>query len=215
MVSAIREEPPSWRALKPSGCQTRLVVGFSSLDGTTAGALIRVVATGQLGEERLREIRALMAAAFGERFDAEDWDHALGGVHVMATDGPDGALVGHAAVVERTLQAGMRQLRTGYVEAVATAPARQRQGIGRLVMTGVRRILEERYEMGALATGVHAFYRRLGWEDWLGPTAVREGAGLRYTPEEDGFVMVMRFGRSEGLALDMTLSVTPRSGDDW
>jgi hypothetical protein len=27
--------------------------------------------------------------------------------------------------------------------------------------------------------------------------------------------MVMRFGRSAGLALDMILSVTPRSGDDW
>jgi aminoglycoside 2'-N-acetyltransferase I len=124
-------------------------------------------------------------------------------------------LVGHAAVVERILQAGQRQLRTGYVEAVATVPARQGQGIGRLVMTRVGRILTEGYEMGALATGVNPFYRGLGWEDWLGPTAVRDGSALRYTPGEDGHVMVMRFGRSAGLALDMILSVTPRSGDDW
>ena len=34
----------------------------------------------------------------------------------------DGQIVAHAAVVEREIHIGDRTLRTGYVEAVATAP---------------------------------------------------------------------------------------------
>jgi hypothetical protein len=45
-----------------------------------------------------------MDGAFAGRFGDEDWAHALGGLHVLAT--VDGELAGHAAVVGRQLIAG-------------------------------------------------------------------------------------------------------------
>ena len=83
-----------------------------------------------------------MDDAFGqdedERFTDDDWDHALGGVHfVLDVDGVDRRPT--PSVVERSLQVADRPLRTGYVEAVATAPAHQGAGYGTLVMTDVDR----------------------------------------------------------------------------
>ena len=101
----------------------------------------------------------------------DDWAHALGGVHVVLDI--DGEIVSHAAVVERELWMDDRPLRTGYVEAVATTPDRQGQGLGSLVMAEVNAIIRERFELGALGTGSNGFYERLGWVTWRGPTFVR------------------------------------------
>ena len=81
----------------------------------------------------------------------------------------------HAAVVERVLEVGGRAVRAGYVEGVATTPTRQGEGLGSLVMQRVGQLLEAEFEVGALSTGRHAFYERLGWERWRGPTFVRHG----------------------------------------
>src|SRR6476646_10859070 len=104
-----------------------------------------------------------MTLAFGddeeERFRDEDWAHALGGVHVVVDI--DGEIVAHAAVVERDLHMADMPLRTGYVEAVATMPDRQGQGLGTLAMRDVNAIIREAFELGALGTGSHHFYGRL------------------------------------------------------
>lgn len=171
--------------------------------------------TGDLGVEVRREMRSLFLAAFAGRFDEDDWDHALGGHHVMARDPGSGALVGHAAVVGRILQIGPDRYNAGYVEAVSTDPVWQGMGIGRVVMERVSGFLRHTYELGALATGTHGFYRRLGWEDWRGPTSAYDEAGVRSTPEEDGAVMVLRFGASAGIDLTMPISAPARAGADW
>jgi aminoglycoside 2'-N-acetyltransferase I len=75
---------------------------------------LRRAATGQLTGEELEALRRLLFEAFGGRFDERDWEHTLGGVHVLATDG--GEVVAHGAVVPRRLVAGERALATGYVE---------------------------------------------------------------------------------------------------
>ena len=49
-------------------------------------------------------------------------------------------------------------MRTGYVEAVATWPEQQRNGYATEVMGAVARVLDERYELGALDTGLSSFY---------------------------------------------------------
>ena len=89
----------------------------------------------------------------------------------------DGEIVAHAAVVERELWMDDRPLRTGYVEAVATTPERQGQGLGSLVMGEVNAIVRDGFELGALGTGSNGFYERLGWVTWLGPTFVRTADG--------------------------------------
>ena len=179
---------------------------------------IRTAATGQLTAGELASVRALLVDAFGGEFGDDDWDHALGGVHVLALDDRgdgDRSVVGHAAVVGRVLVAGERALRAGYVEAVATAPARQGRGVGSTVMARAGELVRGAAEVGALATGRHGFYARLGWERWRGPTSVARPAGREPTPDDDDAVMVLRFGPSAGLALDLPLTCDDRPGDPW
>ena len=100
-----------------------------------------------------------MSTAFGsdeeEQFSDDDWQHALGGVHFVLE--LDGEIVAHAAVVAREIHVGGRALRTGYVEAVATAPERQGTGLGSIVMTDVSEYIREGFELGGLGTGRQSF----------------------------------------------------------
>ena len=85
---------------------------------------LRRVTTDELTADEIRSIRMLLDSAFGsdeeERFTDEDWAHAVGGIHFVLE--LDGAVVAHASVVEREIHVDGRPRRTGYVEAVATAP---------------------------------------------------------------------------------------------
>jgi aminoglycoside 2'-N-acetyltransferase I len=156
-------------------------------------------------------------AAFGpdedERFGQDDWDHAVGGVHFVLDI--DGELVAHASVVERELHVDGRPLRTGYVEAVGTAVDRQGAGLGSLVMTDVAWYIGDHFELGALATGRHRFYERLGWLTWTGPTFVRTPDGPRPTPEEDGDILVLRTPSMPPLDPTASISCEWREGDVW
>ena len=127
----------------------------------------------------------------------------------------DGEIVTHASVVERELQVNSRPLRTGYVEAVATAPGRQGRGYGSAVMEDLTSFIRERFELGALGTGEHRFYERFGWQTWTGPTSVRTADGPIRTPDEDGYVMVLRTPASPPLDPTAPISCEWRPGDVW
>jgi aminoglycoside 2'-N-acetyltransferase I len=95
-----------------------------------------------------------MDTAFGtgeEAFADDDWTHALGGTHFVLD--LEGEIVSHASVVERTLEIDGRPLRTGYVEAVATAPGLQGRGHGTQVMEAATDHIRSTFELGALGTG--------------------------------------------------------------
>jgi len=178
----------------------------------------RRVRTDRLSAAEVTAIRALLWAAFAsddeeERFTEDDWRHALGGMHFVVDDA--GALVAHAAVVERELHVGGRPLRTGYVEAVAIDPGRQGGGLGSLVMRDVGAWIAERFELGALGTGSHGFYERLGWRRWRGPSWVRTPDGPVRTPGEDGYIMVLATPSSPELDLTAPISCEWRPGDVW
>lgn len=187
---------------------------------TSHGARMGRRRTDQLDAAEINAIRALMTAAFGddpdEAFDDDDWAHAIGGTHVLLDI--DGELVAHASVVARELYIGGRPIRTGYVEAVATAPEHQGTGLGTAVMGEIAAVIADAYELGALGTGSHGFYERLGWQTWRGPSSVRAPEGDRRTPDEDGYIMVLRVPRTpdwlpEGL--DAPISCDWRLGDVW
>jgi len=161
----------------------------------------------------LAAARALVDEAFSGRFDDTDWAHALGGHHVVVTEG--GAVVAHAAVVPRELEVDGRPVGAGYVEAVATAPARQREGLGTCAMVVVGEVIRRHHQLGALSTGSPGFYERLGWERWRGPTFVRRGGELVRTPDEDAGIMVLRVGSGAVVDLHAVISCEARSGDDW
>ena len=178
---------------------------------------LRALPTSELTHDELAAIRALMDRAFGtgdEAFADEDWAHALGGRHFVLDDG--GALLSHASAVERVLEVGGRLLSTGYVEAVATEPGREGQGHGSRVMAAVTDHIRSTFELGALGTGRHAFYERLGWETWRGPAFVRErdGSEIR-TPDEEGYILVLRTPTSPPFELDEPISCDWRPGDVW
>ena len=173
---------------------------------------VEIVRTADLSEERLAAVRALLLDAFGADFSEDDWQHTLGGWHVIVGDGQP---LAHAAVVQRLLEVDAAVLRSGYVEGVATAPARQRQGLGVQAMREVGRLIRSEFELGALSTSEHGFYERSGWERWRGPTFVRHGDELLRTADEDDGIMVLRVGATVGLDLGQPICCDAREGDDW
>ncbi|MEX1169529.1 MAG: GNAT family N-acetyltransferase [Chloroflexota bacterium] len=198
----------------PDALVTRLV---RARIAETDGPRVRRLATIELTPADVSAIRALLEDAFGpdedERFTDDDWDHAVGGVHFMLD--VDGETVAHASVVERSLQIAGRPVRTGYVEAVAVAPDHQRAGYGSMLMTGVTSWIAARFELGALGTGRHPFYERLGWQTWHGPSSVRAPEGTRRTPDEDGYILVLSTPTSPPFDLTDPISCDWRTGDVW
>lgn len=178
-----------------------------------SGVEIRRFTTFEAAPGELKAIRAILERAFDGEFSDDDWDHSVGGWHVVGLEGA--TIVSHASVVRRTLHVGDASVDTGYVEAVATHPDRQGLGFGTAVMRKVARLITARHQFGALSTGERHFYERLGWERWLGPSFVRAGGEMIRTAEEDDGIMVLRFGPSARLDLKASISCEARSGDDW
>jgi aminoglycoside 2'-N-acetyltransferase I len=178
---------------------------------------MRRLSTDEITPQEVASIRALLEAAFGpheeERFTDDDWEHAVGGLHFVLD--LDGEIVTHASVVGRELHVGGHPLRTGYVEAVATAPDRQGEGFGSLVVGEVTSYVKDNFDLGALGTGRHQFYERLDWLTWQGPSSVRTAEGSIRTPEEDGYILVLPTPSSPPLDLASPISCEWRPGDVW
>jgi aminoglycoside 2'-N-acetyltransferase I len=176
---------------------------------------LRVAGTAELSDAELAVVRRLLDEEFEGRFTEDDWDHTVGGTHVLALDGHQ--VLAHVAVVARTLVASGRALDTGYVEGLATRGDQRRRGNATLVMREANRIIQQRYQLGALAdgTGIPGFYQRLGWETWQGPTFVASPLGPLRTADEDGGVLVLRTPATRDLDLTGPLTCDWRSGDVW
>jgi aminoglycoside 2'-N-acetyltransferase I len=178
--------------------------------------VIRQVVGANLTEDETSVIRSLLRVAFahdGEGFTDVDWEHAAGGTHFLLENA--GALLACAAVVLRKLEVDERPLRVGYVEALATRPDVQGQGHGSAVVRAVNEHIRSTFELGALSTGSPSFYARLGWQLWLGSTAVRTQRGLLPTPDDDGGIMVLPTPATPRLDRRATISCEWRPGDVW
>ena len=173
--------------------------------------------TVDLDEATLAHVWALTQAAFpAGDFSHDDLAHAMGGRHFLAE--ADGRIVGHASVVERSLEVDGRPIRAGYVEAVAVLPAWQGQGIASALMTAAGAHIRSHYELGALGTGHPAFYERLGWRIWAGPTWVRTAAGDQRSEDEDGGILWLRTPTTPTtppVTGDEPISCEWRAGDAW
>ena len=181
------------------------------------GLRLRQLATDELTPDELADIRGLMELAFGtdedEAFTDEDWEHSIGGQHFILDE--DGHLITHASVVQRDIHIAGRPIRAGYVEAVATSPEREGAGFGSMVMAAVGDHIRGTYELGVLGTGRHRFYQRLGWETWAGPAFVRLEDGPVRTPDEEGYLLVLRTPISPPFELTEPISCEWRPGDVW
>ena len=178
---------------------------------------LRMLQTEEIGPERLDELTRLCEAAFGEPF-ASVWERVGPGIHVLGEAG--GRIASHAMIVDRRLYLGHEAdvaIDVGYVENVATLPELQGQGYGAGVMREIGRVIDAEYALGALATGSNAFYEKLGWETWRGPTSVRMPDGERVrSAREDGHIMVLRTPQTPpSLDLAAPIAVDWRSGEPW
>jgi aminoglycoside 2'-N-acetyltransferase I len=174
---------------------------------------VEVLHTAHVPARTLAAARRLLDDAFAGDFDDADWDHALGGLHVLAWS--NGELVGHGAVVQRRLLHTGRALRTGYVEAVAVAAAHRRRGVGSALMDELEDAVLGGYDLGALGATDDgaALYAARGWQRWRGPTSVLTPAGTVRTLDDDGTVLVLP--GAVALDLDGSLTCDWRDGDAW
>ncbi len=108
---------------------------------------------------------------------------------------------------------GLPLLRTAYVDAVATSPARQREGIGSAVMRRLALAVAD-YDIACLETERVGFYERLGWEEWQGPLAGRSDEGLIPTPEQRG-VMILRLPQTPELDPHALLTIEVQPPRIW
>jgi aminoglycoside 2'-N-acetyltransferase I len=173
----------------------------------------RLAHTSELDVATLAAIQRMVVGAFPGNFDDHDWDHALGGIHAIIEE--EGSVVAHGAVVQRRFLHGGRALRTGYVEAVAVRPDRQRRGLGAAVMTALAPVIRGAYAIGALAAAERAgrLYISLGWLRWRGATWVLSPDGVERTADEDGGVYVLPLGTEIDLTGDLVCDW--REGDVW
>lgn len=151
---------------------------------------LRTAHTADLGPGVRSALRGLLDGAFGGISD-DTFENVLGGSHVMVLD--DGAVIGHASVVQRRMLHGGIALRAGYVEGVAVREDRRRRGHGAALMAEVERIVRSGYQLGALGASEDGsrLYRSRGWQRWRGEAWSLTPDGPRRTPDQEGFVYVL------------------------
>jgi aminoglycoside 2'-N-acetyltransferase I len=177
--------------------------------------VMRTLATADLTASDRGRIRDLLDDAYDGDFDDQDWDHALGGLHILIT--VDGTMIAHGSVVQRRLLHQGRSLRCGYVEAVAVHRAHRRRGFATAVLTEAERIIDHGYALGGLSSSAAGLglYLGRGWRRWPGGTAVLAPSGVMRTEEDDDSTLIRVL--PGGVALDEAalLICDWREGDVW
>src|ERR1700682_288102 len=133
----------------------------------------------------------MVIEAFAGEFTDADWEHALGGMHALICS--HGALIAHAAVVQRRLLYRDTALRCGYVEGVAVREDWRGQGLARALMDCAEQVIRGAYQLGALRSsemGRHMYTSR-GWLPWRGAMSALRPDGLTPTPDDDGSLFVL------------------------
>ncbi|MFF4714102.1 GNAT family N-acetyltransferase [Streptomyces eurythermus] len=152
--------------------------------------LLRTAHTADLDPAELREARELLDHAFDGDFAEEDWEHGLGGMHVLIRD--DRGLAGCAALVMRRVRHRGRWLRTGYVEGVAVRADVRRTGLGGRMMAELERMIDRAYDLGALSASDAGalLYTARGWQRWPGQVHALSPEGIVRLPDEEGDMFV-------------------------
>ncbi|OBA84889.1 aminoglycoside 2'-N-acetyltransferase [Mycobacteriaceae bacterium 1482268.1] len=176
----------------------------------------RLVHTSDLDNETRDDARRMVIDAFRDSeidFTDADWEHALGGMHAVISN--HGAMIGHAAVVQRRLLYRNAALRCGYVEAVAVRADWRGQGLASALMDAVEQVTRGAYQLGALSVSEagRPIYAARGWLPWLGPTSVLTPSGAQRTPGDDGSIVVLPV--SVDLDTNAAIACDWRDGDVW
>ncbi len=134
--------------------------------------ITRLVHTTDLGDDTREHIHRMITEAFAGDFGDQDWEHTLSGMHALIWD--HGAIIAHAAVVQRRLFYQGTALRCGYVEGVAVREDHRGHGLVHALLDGVEQVTLGAYDLGALGSPDRArdLFAGRGWLPWRGPTSV-------------------------------------------
>ncbi|OBI53828.1 GNAT family N-acetyltransferase [Mycobacterium sp. E796] len=173
----------------------------------------RLVHTADLDSETRQRVRQMVTAAFAGNFSDHDWEHTLGGMHALIWH--HGAIIAHAAVIQRRLLYRGDALRCGYVEGVAVREDFRGRGLVHALLDGVEQVIRGAYQVGAVSSTdvARSIYAARGWLPWRGPTSVLAPTGPARTPDDDGAVFVLPVAIS--LDPDAELMCDWRAGDVW
>jgi aminoglycoside 2'-N-acetyltransferase I len=173
----------------------------------------RLVHTADLDGEARQGVYQMVTEAFAGDFTENDWEHALGGMHALICR--HGAIIAHAAVVQRRMFYRGSALRCGYVEGVAVREDCRGQGLAHALLDGVEQVMRGAYQLGALSSSARArtLYAARGWSPWRGPTSVLAPTGPTRTPDDDGTIFVLPVGISLDTSADLMCDW--RAGDVW
>jgi aminoglycoside 2'-N-acetyltransferase I len=173
----------------------------------------RLVHSADLDSETRQRVWQMVTDAFAGDFTEDDWEHALGGMHALIWH--HGAIIAHAAVVQRRLIYRGDALRCGYVEGVAVREDCRGQGLVHALLDGVEQVMRGAYQLGALSSSVRArrLYQARGWLPWRGPTSVLAPTGPTRTPDDDGTIFVLPISVSLDTSADLMCDW--RAGDVW
>ncbi|MCX2931931.1 GNAT family N-acetyltransferase [Mycobacterium sp. CVI_P3] len=175
----------------------------------------RLVHTSDLDTDTRQNAQHMVTEAFAAwtDFTDSDWEHTLGGMHAVIAH--RGALVAHAAVVQRRLLYRGTALRCGYVEGVAVHEDWRGQGLAHAVMDAIEQVIRGAYQIGALSSSPigEKIYRPRGWVHWQGPTSVLAPGGVTRTAEDDGSIFVLPVDIQVDPQAELTCDW--RDGDVW
>jgi aminoglycoside 2'-N-acetyltransferase I len=151
----------------------------------------RLVHTADLDHDTREGAHRMVIEAFDGEFTDADWEHTLGGMHALICY--HGALIAHAAVVQRRLLYGDTALRCGYVEGVAVREDWRGQGLAGALLDAVEQIVRGAYQLGALSSSElgRPLYESRGWQAWRGTTSVLTPTGPARTPDDDTSLFVL------------------------
>jgi aminoglycoside 2'-N-acetyltransferase I len=180
---------------------------------TTQVHTARLVHTADLDSETRQDVCQMVTTAFAGDFTEHDWEHALGGMHALICH--HGAIIAHAAVVQRRLFYRGNALRCGYVEGVAVREDCRGHGLVHALLDGVEQVVRGAYQTGALSSSARArgLYAARGWLPWHGPTSVLAPTGPIRTPDDDGTIFVLPVGIQLDTSADLMCDW--RAGDVW
>jgi aminoglycoside 2'-N-acetyltransferase I len=174
---------------------------------------IRVRRTHQIDAATRVAIVELCTAAHNKDFSRLFFHLPADSLHFVAYHADQ--IVSHAVVTTRWVQPEwVPNLRTAYVEAVATLPAYQRRGYGSAVMHELVAHITD-YDLACLETDRPAFYEQLDWQRWRGRRVGRAPDGsLIPTPEQQN-IMILCLPNTPPLDLDRLLTIEAQAGRIW
>lgn len=143
----------------------------------------------QLTTTHLQQLNALFIDAFEQNFSDDDFEHLYGGIHIIAS--ANTIIIGHAALIPRTIHIDGSPYQVGYIEGVAVASTYQRQGIGAQIMRQITDMAAHDFVVAMLSTGEHDFYARFGWQRFKGESYVDNHGTIERTADEDEGLMVL------------------------